>query len=150
MTPTDLADGTLVKLVGLAVYVVKRVVRSATDRWVAITIIVCATACAIVFLARIPDSELNHLSLSDMIQKISDAAGAGWVCVSGWALCAITMFGAYIIVQVQHRRIKSQGAQLTMYRNKDDPRRLSAGNMSDLRTYAERAKSQFDNREPRR
>jgi|SRR5580700_771950 hypothetical protein len=131
------------KAFDLVAFVVRQVVRAATDRWVTLAALAAVAVLGSVFLIRCPADELAHLGLGGLLVAIADLAVTSWICVGGWILSALVMFVAFVLLRMQHRRIQSQGSQLVRLRSLIDPDRLPAGDQEALRSYSGRAKSKF-------
>lgn len=128
------------KAFDLFAHVVRQFVKSLTDRWVAIVLIVAISVLCGIYLVRLPANDLKSFSLVPFFNVILAAPASTIASVGGWVVAGLVMAICTLVSYVQHARIKAQGEELTEHRNKEDPQRISAGDRPALEGYAKAAK----------
>jgi hypothetical protein len=122
---------------------VRRIIASITDRWVALAMIALVGLLGSIYLVRLPANELGQVSIGPLIDHLGRTASSSIVSSLGWILLGLAITVYLAVNRVQHARIKAQGDELTQHRDREDPRRLSAGDEDALSKYGNEARERF-------
>lgn len=129
---------------------IAKILSSIIHPWVIIVFIVCVTLLLALFLYRIPPQDLIRLQLGEIIRGLQEVMHATLVHLLGWIVSLVVMFISTVVIGTQHRRIRQQGDELIIFRNREDVARLSAGDEKALTEYPAAAKAKHDTKETQR
>jgi hypothetical protein len=137
--PSETEESTLAReVVQKIATAVLALIRGMLDRWVVISTVWALTVAFVAYIWLLPPEVRIQASPGALAAGFGAIIQANLFALVGWGILLIFAPIAVLVIHIQHRRIKRQGAALARFRDQADPSRLSAGDRDALLAYPDK------------